>query len=294
MIRMAAVVLLTCTGAHDEFQIQPALDAGGTVVIADAPTCQVNAPLNMHVSGCSLIAGSAKATIRYVGTAPVPAVIRIPDASSQRLANISIYGNALTAFAVETSHVGRSRFENLFLVGAGLHGSLGVANSYSNIRVVGAAGNGFQFDGQYGCYYCDFSDVMAESNSGTGIVLVNSRGNVFHGGTSESNEIGISISDNPIAGYAFGGLNTFIGMSFESNKDADAAILDDQNMFESDNFSGASRVSGMGNRFLNDYVGGGASLTIKAGARKTVLDGVNLVGTLTDNGIGTVKLNMLP
>jgi hypothetical protein len=291
---MAALAAIACTGVHDEFVIQPALDAGGTVVISDTQTCQVSSQLKINNVGTSLIGGSSRASIKYVGTLPISAVIEMSSASSQRIANLSIYGNDMTSFSIESNHVGRSNFENLFLVGSGFHGTQGVANSYSNIRVVGAKGNGLQFDGTFGCYYCDFTDIMSEGNSGTGIVLINSRGNVLHGGTSERNGIGVQVFNETMPGYAQGGLNTFIGMSFESNSEGDIVIDNDQNIFQSINFEGASVVSGIGNRFLNDYVGGRASLTISSAARKTTLDGVDLVGTLTDNGIGTVKLNMLP
>lgn len=285
---------ITCTGTNDDVAINAAFTAGNSVTIMDVP-CKTTAAITIPAGSLSLVGASTKASISYIGTSAITAVIKMPNsASSIFLANLTVNGNTHSTYAIESIHVGRSRFENLFLT-QGFHVQQAVANSYSNIRVVNSSGDGLKFDGTYGCYFCDFTDIMAEGNSGTGIILVNSRGNAFHGGTSESNGVGISISDNPITGYAFGGLNAFIGMSLESNSTADALIADDQNLFESGSFGGATTVqSGLGNRFLNTYVGGGASLTILSAAHKAILDGVNLVGTLTDNGVGTIRENMLP
>jgi len=244
--------------------------------------------------------GKGRPVIRYAGAA-LSDLVEVSAASNSynvHIKNLGINGNSITQGLFMTNKVHHSTFEDIYLRNCSTsHAAMkilfAVMNTYRNIVCSFNNEGAFTYTPLHGilvgngtssaeqCIDCTFEQLKLEGLGSTGLVLTNSWYNTFTNGSSEGNGGGgVYIAD-------YSKYNTFIGFFCEVNGAADFDVFGHSNVFINCEGLSTTGVSVTGDN--NVFIGGRYStFTVNSGATGTILDNVEITGTYTNNGTGTV------
>lgn len=224
-----------------------AILTGRRTLIFPQPTVSyaVSQMLELAVTNNFRSLGIGFPTIKYIGTAPALAVVSLDySVGGGRFGigfeNFNLQGTANVQHALYTRAINWSNLANIRgwdCVNSGIMINSGVCNKYENLRCLSAGGiagapnvkpaSGLRLD-QQGVgdqvSWCTFVNVIMEEATGYGIRIDSGNGNLFLGGTSESNNSGIYTSPT-----SWG--NTFQNIDFEANLSFDTVINGNTNNF---------------------------------------------------------------
>lgn len=244
--------------------------------------------------------GKGRPRIRYAGSTVTDLIYVQGDQNryGQYFGNFEIDGNSLTQGLLMTDKIHHSTFENIYLRNChpgyqAMRTIFAVMNTYRNIVCSDNNGGAFDYTPYNGLIIgagtsaatqtidCTFERLILEGINSTGLALVNSWYNTFINGTSEGNGQGVAIAD-------YSRCNTFINFFCEVNATGDFYIEGHSNAFiNCEGLSPTNAVTVIGDN--NVFIGGRYDdFTINAGATGTILDNVEILGSYTDNGSGTV------
>lgn len=267
-------------------------------------TYRVTTPLPNFLNPFGTFKGRGRATIKYTGAAALPYLMNLSDPLQnrfeQRIKNITLQGNAVCETLLYMDKVNHALLEDITLRDC----HPGFPAAFLRFCVLGdfrrifcsGAGNPFSISTplhglilgegtasttQFICNYLE--QLIIENVGGTGVALANAWYNHFNTGTSESNGgWGVSIG-------AASHQNKFTNFFCEDNGIGDFTIQGDGN--ELDHCEGTSAGSQpsllIGGQ--RNIIRGGRyrDITINPAAGRTRLENVSLLGTLTNNGVGT-------
>lgn len=256
-----------------------------------------------------ICSGIGASFISYTGTTTIPAVIDIGTSTTGSPAyyNISINGctvsgNANVQYAIRARGIHRSDFSNNSLINvttAGFNSSYGVRLNLDDLHT-SSMEQAFSVQPQ-SCIILDGPDhdhkttttsvgqPVCEGVSGAGIVLNNTTTVTVHGGTSEQNNKGITLSNGAEG-------DVIVALDTEANKTSNVEDGGYQNHFFDLTGNGLYHV--LGSAVFSHLTGYFYDqITIDAGAFETNLDHVGYnnsgSGSLSDKGTFTSKLRVL-
>ena len=274
------------------------------------PPAAPNAALIIDHSNVNIqCSGMGVSFITYTGTTAIPAVIDLGTSSigdsqyhNDTINWCTISGNASTQYAIRTRGVTRSDFSHNNLINvtvAGIQTNFGVRLNLDDLHT-SSMEQAFSVQPQ-SCIILDGPDhdhkttttsvgqPVCEGVSGTGIVLNNANDVTVHGGTSEINNKGFTLSAGAVG-------NTIQGVDTELNSTSNVEDGGYQNHFIDMVGKGLFHV--LGSAFFSHWTGYSYDqITIDSGAVETSLDHVGYnnsgSGSLLDNGARTSKLRVL-
>ena len=296
--------------------VQAAVDAcpaAGCVVRVPTgtwPPGLPNAALLINRSNVNIqCSGMGVSFISYTGTAAIPAVIDLgssTDENSQhvndRINNCTISGNANAQYAIRTRAVMRSDFSHNSLINvtvAGIQTNWAVVltlddlhTSFNEQRFTVTPQSCIILDGpdlNHKTTNTSVGQPVCEGVSGTGIVLNYTNNVTVHGGTSEQNNKGITLSTGAAS-------DIVTGIDLEANTVANIEDGGYQNTFVDKTGNGLEHV--LSTAVFSHWMGYTFdSIQIDSGAVETNLDHVGYnnsgSGSLTDYGFLTSKIRVL-
>jgi hypothetical protein len=251
--------------------------------------------------------GIGEVTLVHTGVDPTEDAVKFVATTTNQgivFENFTVQGSGNDRHGVYVSGITRSRFANIAITGAGtIKGALvtayAVLNTFENIYI-STNYKPFYNEMLYGVFLDKrgagetttgnvFKNVMVEGLDAVGaygFYLNEATSNMFEGGASEGNHHGLYISTNSSS-------NIFDGMFFELNTVSNIDVFGFSNTFRDITSSGApssGQVIVEGASYSNLFRGGTYSqdFSIIAGANVTHLDGINVAGSLVDNGTNTL------